>query len=64
MGEVLSLQSEIAQRIGRELQIQLLGGGSRRVVASEVAEAYLRGRFELHRRDVDSDAARVYFEPL
>jgi len=64
MGDVLSLQSEIAQRIGRELQIQVLGGGSRRVVASEVAEAYLRGRFELHRRDVDSDAARVYFEPL
>ena len=62
VGDVLSLQSEIAQRIGRELQIQVLGRGSGRVVAPKVAEAYLRGRFELHRRDVDSDAARVYFE--
>jgi TolB-like protein/DNA-binding winged helix-turn-helix (wHTH) protein len=62
VGDVLSLQSEIAQRIGRELRIQVLGRGSRNALASEVAEAYLRGRFELHRRDVDSDAARVYFE--
>jgi TolB-like protein/DNA-binding winged helix-turn-helix (wHTH) protein/Tfp pilus assembly protein PilF len=62
VGDVLVLQSEIAQRIGRELQIQVLGRGDRKAVAPEVAEAYLRGRFELHRRDLDSDAARVYFE--
>lgn len=62
VGGVLSLQSDIAQRIGRELQIHVLGRGGRKEVASEIVEAYLRGRFELHRRDADSDLARLYFE--
>lgn len=62
IGDVLALQTEIAQRIGRELQIQVLGRDRRKTVAPEVVEAYLRGRFELNRRDAQSDAARAYFE--
>jgi TolB-like protein/DNA-binding winged helix-turn-helix (wHTH) protein len=61
LGDVLSLQAEIAQRIGRELQIQVLGRPSRKPASPEVVEAYLRGRFELNRPD-PSDAARSYFE--
>jgi TolB-like protein/DNA-binding winged helix-turn-helix (wHTH) protein len=61
VGDVLSLQSEIAQRIGRELQIQVLGRANRKPAGPEVVEAYLRGRFELNRPDV-RDAARSYFE--
>jgi TolB-like protein/Tfp pilus assembly protein PilF len=60
--EVLFLQSEIAQRIGRQLQIQVLSRISRKPVSTEVVEAYLRGRFELSRRDLSDTAARVYFE--
>jgi TolB-like protein/DNA-binding winged helix-turn-helix (wHTH) protein len=61
VGDILSLQSEIAQRIGRELQIQVLGRANRKPAGPEVVEAYLRGRFELNRLDA-GDAARAYFE--
>src|SRR5436305_11117440 len=60
-GDVLSLQSEIAERIGHELQIQVLGRANPKPVKTEVAEAYLRGRFEMS-RPVVADAARNYFE--
>jgi tetratricopeptide (TPR) repeat protein len=62
VGDVLSLQSEIAQRIGRQLQIQVLSRASRKPVSPEVVEAYLRGRFELSREDLSDKAARAYFE--
>jgi TolB-like protein/DNA-binding winged helix-turn-helix (wHTH) protein len=67
VGDVLSLQSEIAQRIGRELQIQVLGRANRKSAKPEVVEAYLRGRFEMsHRYELRppgrSDAARAFFE--
>jgi TolB-like protein/DNA-binding winged helix-turn-helix (wHTH) protein len=63
VGDVLSLQSAIAQRIGRELQIQVLGHASRQPLSSEAAEAYLRGRFELgQNQSAVPDAARAYFE--
>jgi len=58
----LSLQSEIAQRIGRELQIQTLARRRAKPASPEVVEAYLRGRFELSRGEELPDAARVYFE--
>jgi TolB-like protein/DNA-binding winged helix-turn-helix (wHTH) protein/Tfp pilus assembly protein PilF len=61
IGDVLSLQSEIAQRIGHELQIQVLGRSDHEPSSPEVEEAYLRGRFELDRPDI-RDAARAYFE--
>jgi TolB-like protein/DNA-binding winged helix-turn-helix (wHTH) protein len=61
-GEVLSLQSEIAQRIGRELQIQVIGRAPRKSPTPAAVEAYLHGRFELNRRPDIRDAARVYFE--
>jgi TolB-like protein/DNA-binding winged helix-turn-helix (wHTH) protein len=63
VADVLSLQSEIAQRIGRELQINVLGRTARPPVKPEVVEAYLRGRFELT-QDIFpvSDAARAHFE--
>ena len=61
-GEVLSLQSEIAQRIGRTLQVRVLAGKQHQPARPEVVEAYLRGRFELNREDEVRDAARVYLE--
>ena len=61
VGDALSLQSEIAQRVGHELQIQVLGRNSPKSVRPDVAEAYLRGRFEMSRHTAP-DAARVYFE--
>jgi TolB-like protein/DNA-binding winged helix-turn-helix (wHTH) protein/Tfp pilus assembly protein PilF len=63
VGDVLALQSEIAQRIGRELQIRMLGGARRQPADPAVVEAYFKGRFELatHRLPV-SDTARAYFE--
>src|SRR5437868_1011546 len=61
VGDALSLQSEIAQRIGNELQVQVLGRNSPRPARAEVVEAYLRGRFEMSRHTAP-DAARVYFE--
>jgi TolB-like protein/DNA-binding winged helix-turn-helix (wHTH) protein len=61
-GDALSLQSEIAQRIGHELQIQVLVLKRRQTAAPEVVEAYLRGRFELNRPEDIPDAARVYLE--
>jgi TolB-like protein/DNA-binding winged helix-turn-helix (wHTH) protein/Tfp pilus assembly protein PilF len=61
--DVLALQSEIAQRIGGELQVRMLGGARRQPVDPAVVEAYFKGRFELagHRVPVP-DTARVYFE--
>ena len=61
VGDVLSLQSEIARRIGSDLQLQVLGRAHPKPAVPEVVEAYLRGRFELNRPDV-RDAARAYFE--
>src|SRR5205807_1843233 len=60
-GDALLLQSEIAQRIGHQFQIQVLGRGNPKPVKPEVAEAYLRGRFEMSRPEL-SEAARAYFE--
>ncbi|WP_035358084.1 winged helix-turn-helix domain-containing tetratricopeptide repeat protein [Edaphobacter aggregans] len=67
VGDVLSVQSEIAQRIGRELQIQVLGRANRKSAKPEVVEAYLRGRFEMSRSyelhpPSPPDAARTFFE--
>jgi TolB-like protein/DNA-binding winged helix-turn-helix (wHTH) protein len=61
VADVLSLQSEIAQRIGSQLQIQVLSRANKKPVAPEVVEAYLRGRFEMNARGAP-DAARAYFE--
>jgi TolB-like protein/DNA-binding winged helix-turn-helix (wHTH) protein len=67
VGDVLSLQSEIAQRIGRELQIHVLGRAKHKPARPEVVEAHLRGQFEMSRRyemgrRYPPDAARVFFE--
>ena len=61
VGDVLALQSEIAQRIGGKLLIQVLGRAKRTPTSPEVVEAYLRGRFELNRPD-SREAALGYFE--
>jgi TolB-like protein/Tfp pilus assembly protein PilF len=65
VGAVLALQSEIAQRVGNALQVQVLEpahtNSGKTSTNPEVVEAYLRGRFELNRRD-SPDAARAYFE--
>ncbi len=67
VGDVLSLQAEIAQRIGRELQIQVLGHDDRKPARPEVVEAYLRGQFEMSRRyetgrSSPPDTARAFYE--
>jgi Tfp pilus assembly protein PilF len=69
VADSLSLQSEIAQRVGRELQIQVLGRTNRKPANPEVVEAYLRGRFAMSRAEKPGaapadlpDAARSYFE--
>jgi TolB-like protein len=61
IGDVLALQSEIAQRIGGKLLIQVLGRAKNTPARPEVVEAYLRGRFELNRLDT-REAAQGYFE--
>ncbi len=63
VGDVLSLQSEIARRIGRELQIRVLDRAGRRPVDPAVVESYFKGRFELARHTIPvPDAARAYFQ--
>ncbi len=63
VGDVLSLQSEIARHIGRELQIQVLAPANRKPIGSAVVEAYFRGRFELARHTLPvPDAARAHFQ--
>jgi len=69
VGDVLALQSEIAQRVGNELQIQILGRTNHKPVKPEAVEAYLRGRFAMSRAEKPGatpadlpDAARAYFE--
>ena len=62
VGDVLSLQSEIANRIGRELQIRVLTRANRKPAEPAVVESYLRGRFELARHIMPvPDAAGEYF---
>lgn len=61
IGDVLSIQSEVAQRIGRELRIQFLGRAVHKAATPEVVEAYLKGRFELNRLD-NRRAAPAYFK--
>jgi TolB-like protein/DNA-binding winged helix-turn-helix (wHTH) protein/Tfp pilus assembly protein PilF len=63
VGDVLSLQSEIANRIGRELQIRVLTRANRKPVEPAVVESYLRGRFELARHIMPvPDAAGAHFQ--
>jgi TolB-like protein/DNA-binding winged helix-turn-helix (wHTH) protein/tetratricopeptide (TPR) repeat protein len=63
VGDVLSLQSEIAGRIGRELQIRVLTRANRKPVEPAVIESYFRGRFELARHTLPvPDAARAHFQ--
>jgi TolB-like protein/DNA-binding winged helix-turn-helix (wHTH) protein/tetratricopeptide (TPR) repeat protein len=63
VSDVLSLQSEIASRIGRELQIRVFPRASPKPAGPELVEAYLRGRFELGRHTLPvPDAARAHFE--
>jgi TolB-like protein/DNA-binding winged helix-turn-helix (wHTH) protein len=63
VGDTLSLQSEIAQRVGRQLQIQVLGHAVHKPANPEAVDAYLRGRFELSRHRIPvPDLARLNFE--
>jgi len=63
VGDVLSLQSEISQRVGHQLQIQVLGHATHKPTNPDAVEAYLRGRFELSRHRIPvPDVIRVNFE--
>lgn len=63
VGDVLDLQSEIAQRIGRELQVRMLGRATHKPASPEVVEAYLRGRTELSRHKIPvPEVAGEYFK--
>src|SRR5215510_15098111 len=69
-GDVLALQSEVAQAIARQIQISVAGreSGSRNtpdrsVVSPDVYEDYLKGRFALNRTPTpDLKASVRYFE--
>lgn len=60
-GDFLVIQTEIAQQIGHELQIQVLGHANPKAVDPEAIEMYLHGRFELSQLHA-GDAAKSYFE--
>ena len=69
-GDVLALQSEVAQAIARQIQISIAGreSGSRNTpntpaVSLDVYEDYLKGRFALNRKPrPDLEASTRYFE--
>jgi len=69
-GDVLALQSEVAQAIARQIQISVAGreSGSRNTpntpaVSLDVYEDYLKGRFALNRTpSPDLEASARYFE--
>ena len=69
-GDVLALQSEVAQAIARQIQISVAGreSGSRNTpntpaVSPDVYEDYLKGRFALNRTPTpDLEASVRYFE--
>lgn len=69
-GDVLALQSEVAQAIARQIQISVAGreSGSRNTrntpaVSPDVYENYLKGRFALNRTPTpDLEASVRYFE--
>jgi TolB-like protein/Tfp pilus assembly protein PilF len=66
--DVLELQSELARAIAREIQVKLAPVdqarfGEMRPVEPECYEAYLRGRFHWHRRNVDGFGKAIqYFQ--
>lgn len=68
LGDVLLLQSEIAQAIAREIQVTVTTEGTRRLararrVDSEAHEAYLKGRFHWYRLSRENlDMALDYFQ--
>jgi TolB-like protein/Tfp pilus assembly protein PilF len=63
VGDVLALQSEIAHRVGSELQIRVLPRANRKSVEPVVVESYFKGRFEMARLAPPiSDAPRAYFQ--
>jgi TolB-like protein/DNA-binding winged helix-turn-helix (wHTH) protein len=61
VGDMLALQSEIARRIGAQLEVHVLGRLARKPANPEVVEAYFRGRFEMSRHNL-SEATHAYFE--
>jgi TolB-like protein len=68
LSDVLAIQSEVAQAIVREIQVQLTQQertrlGQARRVDPEAHEAYLKGRYLMNRRTIESlERALVLFE--
>jgi len=65
LGDILSVQQDVASRVGAALALELLPGHSARAVAADPAahEAYLRGRFFWgQRREEALTKAISYFE--
>ncbi len=69
MGEVLALQSEVAQSIARKVEVTVTGEEHARLVAArnvspEVYESYLKGRFALEKSNsrADLEESIGYFE--
>ncbi len=68
MRDVLLLQSEIARSIARQIHVQVTPEGSKRLarvhqINSDAHEAYLKGRFHLHKLSREHlDIALRYFE--
>jgi TolB-like protein/tetratricopeptide (TPR) repeat protein len=69
LGDVLTLESDVAQSIARRVEITITGTERQRLtkvrsVAPQVYEIYLKGRFALYHShdDADVDRAMSYFE--
>ncbi|MGH2396815.1 MAG: tetratricopeptide repeat protein [bacterium] len=66
--DVLSLQSEVAHAIARQIEVAVTGQERSRLVAAravapEVYESYLKGRFALHKNSrAGHDEATVHFQ--
>jgi TolB-like protein/tetratricopeptide (TPR) repeat protein/DNA-binding winged helix-turn-helix (wHTH) protein len=67
MGDVIALQSDVAQSIAEKVQVTVSGQEQSRLVAAshvspEVYESYLKGQFAAHNTRAELEQSIVYFE--
>jgi TolB-like protein/Tfp pilus assembly protein PilF len=63
LGDILAIQTEVANRIGESLAMELLPGPRASIVDSGAYEAYLKGRFHWNRRNEDGfKKAMVFYQ--
>ncbi len=67
MGDVLALQSDVAQSIAEKVEVTVTGQEHSRLVAArhvspEVYESYLKGQFSAHNNRAELEESITYFE--